>query len=123
MVLVGQRFEGALSRKIELVFFIPMIVYMSDIIGTETLALFVRELSLRKVSLHKIFWREVFVGFSLGLITGIPIGAICLFLVSRFRPIGDARYYNDSQRSSSRIDRSISPDSFCKAEERSRIGY
>lgn len=73
MVLVGQRFEGALSRKLELVFFIPMIVYMSDIIGTETLALFVRELSLRKVSLHKIFWREVCVGFSLGLITGIPM--------------------------------------------------
>ncbi len=48
MVLVGQRFEGALSRNIDLVFFIPMIVYMSDIIGTETLALFVRELSLRR---------------------------------------------------------------------------
>jgi magnesium transporter len=74
MVLVGQRFEGALSRKLELVFFIPMIVYMSDIIGTETLALFVRELSLRRVSLHKIFWREVCVGLSLGLITGIPMG-------------------------------------------------
>jgi Mg/Co/Ni transporter MgtE len=26
------------------------------------------------VSLHKIFWREVCVGLSLGLITGIPMG-------------------------------------------------
>src|SRR5687767_6155507 len=72
MVLIGQNFEQALSRKLELAFFIPMIVYMSDNIGTETLALFVRELALRKVSLHKIFLREVCVGLSLGLITGIP---------------------------------------------------
>jgi magnesium transporter len=74
MVLIGQNFEEALSRQLKLAFFIPMIVYMSDNIGTETLALFVRELALRRVSLHKIFWREVFTGLSLGLITGIPMG-------------------------------------------------
>lgn len=74
MVLIGQNFEGALSRRIELVFFLPMIVYMSDIIGTETLALCVRALAVTNVSLHRIFWREVLVGLSLGLITGIPMG-------------------------------------------------
>jgi magnesium transporter len=74
MVLVGDYYEEVLSKKIEVVFFIPMIVYMSDIIGTETLALFVRELALRTVELHRIFWREVATGLSLGLITGVPMG-------------------------------------------------
>lgn len=79
MVLVGRVFEESLSQKIELVFFIPMIVYMSDIIGTETMGLFVRELALRKISLHKLFWREAVVGLSLGLITSIPMGLFSYF--------------------------------------------
>jgi magnesium transporter len=74
MVLVGQRFEAALARRLELAFFVPMIVYMSDCIGTETLALFVRELATSKVSLRRLFWREVVVGLSLGLVTGVPMG-------------------------------------------------
>jgi magnesium transporter len=74
MVFVGQHFEEILSKKIEVVFFIPMIVYMSDIIGTETLALFIRELAVRRVSMHAIFWKEVTTGLALGLIAGIPMG-------------------------------------------------
>jgi magnesium transporter len=58
MVLVGKHFEEALSRRLELALFVPMIVYMSDSIGTETLALFVRELALREVILHKLFLRQ-----------------------------------------------------------------
>lgn len=84
MVLIGRNFEEALSGKIELVFFIPMIVYMSDSIGTETLALFVRELALRRVSLHKLFWREACVGLSLGLITGVPMGLVSYFWIQDF---------------------------------------
>jgi magnesium transporter len=74
MVLVGRRFETALARRIELVFFLPMIVYMSDCIGTETLALFVRELAVPKVKLHHFFVRELVVGISLGLLSGVPMG-------------------------------------------------
>jgi len=73
MVLVGRYFEESLARKLELALFIPMIVYMSDTIGTETLALFVRELALRKVRLRKVFLREVTVGFALGIASGVPM--------------------------------------------------
>jgi magnesium transporter len=73
MVMVGRQFEDAISRKIELALFVPMIVYMSDCIGTETLALFVRELALRKVTLHRLFLRESAVGLALGLASGVPI--------------------------------------------------
>ena len=75
MILVGRGFEQALLKRIELVFFIPMIVYMSDCIGTETLALFVRELALRRLSLKKLLWREAQVGMFLGLVSGVPMGA------------------------------------------------
>jgi magnesium transporter len=34
MVLVGRQFEESLGRRLELALFIPMIVYMSDTIGT-----------------------------------------------------------------------------------------
>jgi magnesium transporter len=74
MVFVGQRFEAAFSQRIELAFFVPVIVYISDSIGTETLALFVRETDLQKMKLHELFMREVTVGISLGLLSGIPMG-------------------------------------------------
>jgi len=74
MIWIGQAYEGVLSQKVQLIFFIPMIVYMSDSIGTETLALFVRELALKRLSLKHVFLKEVLVGFSLGLASGIPLG-------------------------------------------------
>jgi Mg/Co/Ni transporter MgtE len=37
------------------------------------LALFVRELALRKVTLHRLFLREAAVGVALGVATGVPI--------------------------------------------------
>lgn len=77
MLWISQGYEEIFSKKIELVFFIPMIVYMSDSIGTETLALFVRELAFKRVSLHKLFLKEVLVGLSLGLISGISMGLFC----------------------------------------------
>jgi len=72
--LVGRNFEELLSNKLELIFFIPMIVYMSDSIGTETMTLFVRELALRRVSFKRLFLREVCVGLYLGFISGVPMG-------------------------------------------------
>jgi magnesium transporter len=74
MVLVGQSFEAAFSRNIELAFFVPVIVYMSDSIGTETLALFVREVDLKRMKLRRLFLRESTVGISLGLLSGMPMG-------------------------------------------------
>lgn len=77
MVAMGRHFEEALAARIELVFFLPMIVYMSDIIGTETLSLVVREIALRGVKPQRLLWRELRVGTGLGLASGVPMGAIC----------------------------------------------
>jgi len=84
MIQIGQSYEDAFSQKIELVFFIPMIVYMSDSIGTETLALFVRELALKRVKLHQFFFKEVFVGLTLGLVSGGAMGIFSFLWLKDF---------------------------------------
>ena len=76
MVLIGQGFEEQLAGRIELVFFVPMIVYMSDAIGTETLALVVRALATDHMHVRRIFLKELLVGLSLGATGGIPMGLI-----------------------------------------------
>lgn len=81
IIVIGQSFEEALARKIQLVFFLPTIVYMSDIIGTETLALVVRELAVRTVHPLILFRRELLVGLALGTITGVPMGLIAYVLL------------------------------------------
>jgi magnesium transporter len=75
MVFVADNFETVFSRNIQLAFFLPVIVYMSDSIGTETLALFVRELDKEGMQIHRLLLREATVGLSLGLLSGIPMGA------------------------------------------------
>jgi magnesium transporter len=74
MIWIGQAYEGALARRIELAFFVPVIVYMSDSIGTETLTLFVRQLSQNPVNVRRILGKEMMVGLFLGLVSGIPMG-------------------------------------------------
>jgi magnesium transporter len=76
MVLIGQGFEEQLAARIELVFFVPMIVYMSDAIGTETLTLVVRALATNHLRVRRIFLKELLVGLSLGATGGIPMGLV-----------------------------------------------
>jgi magnesium transporter len=76
MLWIGQSYEEILATKIHLAFFIPVIVYLSDSIGAETLALFVRELSLQRLSIRHLILKETFVGFSLGVVSGLPMGVL-----------------------------------------------
>lgn len=76
MIWIGKAYEGQLSGRIELVFFVPMIVYMSDAIGTETLALVVRSLATDHMHVKRIFLKELLVGLSLGATGGVPMGLI-----------------------------------------------
>ncbi len=73
MVLVGGQFEDTIAKNLKLALFVPVIVYLSDCIGTETLTLVVRELGRRKVTLRKLLLRESAVGLALGVAAGVPI--------------------------------------------------
>lgn len=63
-------FEEILNQRIELAFFIPIIVYMSDAVGTQTETLFIRGIALRSIKMGPYMLREALVGFGLGSICG-----------------------------------------------------
>ena len=72
------RFETVLAEKISLAFFIPVIVYMSDAVGTQTETIFVRDLTEHRANFGKYLKKELSIGLVLGLILGVSIGAIAL---------------------------------------------
>ncbi|OGL66080.1 hypothetical protein A3B21_00735 [Candidatus Uhrbacteria bacterium RIFCSPLOWO2_01_FULL_47_24] len=71
--LVASFFEHAIAQEIALAFFIPVIVYMSDAVGTQTQTLFIRALAVRKISLPRYLLKELAVDIALGLLLGIII--------------------------------------------------
>lgn len=70
------RFEHILQSEVRLAFFIPLIVYMSGAVGTQTETIFVRNASkgrLRAKSLVKYAVKELFQGVALGAIFGVLV--------------------------------------------------
>lgn len=63
-------FEQAIAAEVALAFFIPVIVYMSDAVGTQTQTLFIRALALRKISLSRYLLKELAVDIALGIMLG-----------------------------------------------------
>lgn len=84
MIWIGQAYEAQLAGRIELVFFVPMIVYMSDIIGTETMALVVRGLAEGTVDVRRIFLKEMSVGLCLGVASGVPMALFSYYWFEEF---------------------------------------
>jgi len=66
--LIVRYFEGALEQKLALAFFIPVVVYMSDAVGTQTETLFIRALAIEEISLKKYLLKEILIGFLLGAV-------------------------------------------------------
>ncbi|MBI2036740.1 MAG: magnesium transporter [Candidatus Liptonbacteria bacterium] len=77
LIIAG--FETFLSADIRLAFFIPVIVYLSDAVGTQTETIFVRELSERKVGFLNYIAKESVIGFGLGIISGALLGGFAAY--------------------------------------------
>jgi magnesium transporter len=60
-------FERALAANVTIAFFIPALVYLADAVGTQTEAIAVRGLSLRKLSLGRILATEAATGCLIGM--------------------------------------------------------
>lgn len=78
--IIVSRFELSLRENIALAFFIPVIAYMSDAIGTQTETIFIRALSNLQFSISKYISREFMVGALLGSVMGILTGVFGYFL-------------------------------------------
>lgn len=68
------RFETIIEENIGLAFFLPLIVYMSDAVGTQTQTIYVRNLARGVVKLHTYLLKEFILGIILGAIFGLLIG-------------------------------------------------
>lgn len=74
-VLVS-RFEHILAADPALVFFIPLIVYMSDAVGTQTATIYIRNLGAKQARFHVYVMKEFLVGIALGAFFGLFVGLI-----------------------------------------------
>ena len=68
------RFENVLSTNLYLVFFIPVIVYLSDAVGTQTETIYIRNMSTFKDNFAKYLAKEILVGSFLGVILSLLLG-------------------------------------------------
>jgi len=69
---VASLFEASLQREITLAYFLPLVVYMADAIGTQTETILVRKLAYSRVSLTTQLLHES----ALGLLMGLTVGGI-----------------------------------------------
>ncbi len=68
------KYEAILGNDIRLAFFIPIIVYMSDAVGTQTETIYVRYLQKTGAHFWKYIWKETRLGLTLGLLFGAITG-------------------------------------------------
>lgn len=71
---VVSRYEDILSADTRLVFFIPLIVYVSDAVGTQTATIYIRNLTKKQATFKAYIFKELFVGFFIGMVFGVVTG-------------------------------------------------
>jgi magnesium transporter len=72
------RFEQVLEKNISVAFFIPFIVYMADAVGTQTQAIYTRDLSNGGAKFSTYLIKES----GLGILMGIFFGCLTFIIVS-----------------------------------------
>lgn len=73
--ILVSKFQRVISQQVSLAFFIPIVVYIADAVGTQTETIFVRNLSIKKpVKLSTYLIKEFLVGLAIGLISGLLMG-------------------------------------------------
>jgi magnesium transporter len=68
-------FEATLSRNVALAFFIPLLVYLADAVGTQTETVAVRGLSLSGLGLRALLLGEAGAGLLIGAVLGLLAAA------------------------------------------------
>lgn len=86
--VIVSKFELSLRENIALAFFIPVIAYMSDAIGTQTETVFIRALTNLQFNIAKYIIREILLGAVLGGIFGFLSG-IAAFIISGSILVGE----------------------------------
>lgn len=77
--VIVSKYEAVLAADVRLAFFIPIIVYLSDAVGTQTETIYVRSLSKKKVNFIRYIAKESVIGFGLGIVSGIVFGMFATY--------------------------------------------
>ncbi len=81
--VIVSKYEAILSADVRLAFFIPIIVYLSDAVGTQTETIYVRALSENKqINFAKYLFKESVIGFGLGIVSGVLLGAFAAYTLA-----------------------------------------
>ena len=83
--LLVSKFEWVITKNISLVFFMPLIVYISDAVGTQTQTIFVRNLAQGKDKFGKYIIKEILLGIGLGVILGSFVGGAAFIWLREVR--------------------------------------
>lgn len=78
---ISSFFEESLKENISLAYFIPVVAYIADSVGTQSEAIAVRSLSLLKINPRSYVVREFLVGILIGIVVGI-LGGFGAFIIS-----------------------------------------
>jgi magnesium transporter len=84
-------FEMTLEKVFALVLFIPVIMDMGGNVGTQSSTVFVRGLATGEIEISEVwryFYREVKIGFTMGLVTGVMLAAGRHHLAARYCEFG-----------------------------------
>jgi magnesium transporter len=77
---VASLFEESLKRDVSVAFFLPMVVYLADAIGTQTETVLVRRLAYGRVRLIGQLLREGRLGLAIGVTLGVVAWAAIMVL-------------------------------------------
>jgi magnesium transporter len=76
--LLTSRFEEVIKANVHVAFFIPFVVYIADATGTQTQAIYTRDLKTHRSRFHIYFAKELLLGIVSGAIFGMIIFAATL---------------------------------------------
>ncbi|MFH0819101.1 MAG: magnesium transporter [Patescibacteria group bacterium] len=74
--LVTSSFEEVLAHNVRVAFFLPFIVYIADAIGSQTQAIYSRDLKTGKAKFSNYLKKEILLGLIFGTIFGFVSGVI-----------------------------------------------
>ncbi len=85
--LISRTFEQHLQENIAIAYFIPVVAYIADSVGTQSEAIVVRSLATLKINGLSYLLRELAIGVVLGIVIGL-LGGIGAFVISAQLHIG-----------------------------------
>lgn len=74
--IATSQFKDVLAKDIEVAFFIPFVVYMADAIGTQTQAIYSRDLRTGKTHFHTYLIKESLLGMIVGALAALAVAVI-----------------------------------------------